>query len=155
MCLYIVIDQAMNSLSHSQEPTDLQFQNATQCLAPQLSQLPRMARPMLFGFRSFQMAFLSSVILQSKGSLCQFTSSWAQDDATIPCIRGKMKEYYLLLWARGKKVGIREKNGMKGKKAERKLFSGTWGLCHKVESEMMLSRLTLLCSFRPLCLLEL
>ena len=49
-----------------------------------------------------------------------------------------MKDYYLLLWARGKKVGIREKSGMKGKKAEGKLFSGTWGLCHKVESEMML-----------------
>ena len=65
-----------------------------------------------------------------------------------------MREYYLLLWARGKKAGIREKNGMKGKKAERKLFSGAWGLCHK-ESEMMLSRLTLLCSFRPLCPLKL
>ena len=60
-----------------------------------------------------------------------------------------------MLWARGKRVAVREKNEMKRKKAERRLFAGTWGLCHKLESEMMVPRLTLLCSLRPLCPLEL
>lgn len=32
---------------------------------------------------------------------------------------------------------VRKKNERKRKKAETRSFSGAWGLCHKLESEMM------------------
>lgn len=103
MQLYVVTDQAMRSLFYSQEPTDFWVQNASQFLAPQQFQLPRVAVCYVSWFLSFPMAFLPSVLPQSKGLACQFTSYWGPDNAATVCFRVRREEYYLLLWARGER----------------------------------------------------